>query len=96
MNAGIRGLIEIEFDIVAILLLPPLICQLSNCSAIINGGHPGKAAVQREGYSQSAPDLPAVMRLSHFFVRVKRHKQCSFENRSFLSLFRELFFFYEP
>lgn len=25
------------FDIAAILLLPPLICQLSNCSASING-----------------------------------------------------------
>lgn len=36
------------FDIAAILLLPPLICQLSNCSASINGGFPGKAAVQEK------------------------------------------------
>lgn len=35
------------FDIAAILLLPPLICQLSNCSASINGGLPGKAAVKK-------------------------------------------------
>ena len=36
------------FDIAAILLLPPLICQLSNCSASINGGFSGKAAVENE------------------------------------------------
>ena len=35
------------FDIAAILLLPPLICQLSNCSASINGGFSGKAAVKK-------------------------------------------------
>lgn len=36
------------FDIAAILLLPPLICQLSSCSASINGGFPGKAAVKEK------------------------------------------------
>ena len=35
------------FDIAAILLLPPLICQLSSCSASINGGFSGKAAVKK-------------------------------------------------
>ena len=36
------------FDIAAILLLPPLICQLSSCSENINGGFPGKAAVKEK------------------------------------------------
>ena len=37
-----------NMTLAAILLLPPLICQLSSCSGSINGGFPGKAAVKEK------------------------------------------------
>ena len=61
------------FDIAAILLLPPLICQLSNCSASINGGLPGKAAVKKVIVGPSL-DYPPSCGFS-FFSCDHSHKQ---------------------
>ena len=73
------------FDIAAILLLPPLICQLSNCSASINGGFPGKAAVKKVIVRPSL-DYPPSCGFSFFRAIILIKIYAPYENKPMMAV----------